>query len=812
MTRFRVAVISVLLLASVIFFVHPQLTGFAVVQLRDPSFVLNLSSFDYQPGDVVQGNIIINFSSPVQSDLLVQLSLANVSQERSLAVLLDDSAIQNVVIPRAEQTTNPTAVKSLTFLDKGDQAVVLRLPKNADVKSFSIHVEGDQIDGSYPAAPYLDIGADGFKEWVYHGAMSGFSSNISYPEGFSFAAESSVIVKDDGRLYCEVFNLSEAKDFEVLAKFGPYGSDTGDMQAVLLSFSGAGSAVSAAGGTDVCDIPESSSMNVSSCRLSLSSVVAGKYLVCVTNAQRDNLGKNVYSLVTDQASSTSSYTCGYFVNAGTCTAVSNGHFYLGVRSAVYASRLNREVSLSDGATQFDAVQALKKFLVNCPAVDGLCAVPLVVGSNAKGKVYLSQVVIQYVSQGLDREEKSFYDTTTQPSYFQSVNGVNLSSNTVGVSIPLSKFSLAVPVDGLGALPLRLSLQGRVKANASIVVEKAVSPNATLARIDRVKSSLLALDKNLLVRFDLQSSVNAVFSSLDRLKLRLSNISRAVDEQVELEAIKSDLDVALADVPRSIALVKEVRDVVLSSAQDFSGFDNADALAAVQRAYTVEGVVKVYAVESFSGTKMFFSVVEKSIRGNLQGVEELVEILPAGSDAVFDRSVQKSNGRVSLVPANSFSYVVDGDIASSLASLKTLVVAESKITKEVAAVPVVCGDNKCTSVRINGELITLEDALTCPVDCKKKVPYTIFVIVGVLVILGIVYFHFYRGPGAAFKTVKKEGLFKNKVDEDNLKNYVRTTLDRKVARDKVEPILLAKGWNKKQVAFVYEEMSKSVKKK
>lgn len=111
---------------------------------------------------------------------------------------------------------------------------------------------------------------------------------------------------------------------------------------------------------------------------------------------------------------------------------------------------------------------------------------------------------------------------------------------------------------------------------------------------------------------------------------------------------------------------------------------------------------------------------------------------------------------------------------------------------------VCGDGICTT--------PLEDDITCPEDCMKKINWWFVIILLALLIGGIYYLNFYKGK-LSFKEIasEKSTLFKSKADENNLRNYVRKSLDHKIPKSRIKNILLAKGWSEKQISHIFRTL-------
>ncbi|MEK6903973.1 MAG: hypothetical protein AABW87_00080, partial [Nanoarchaeota archaeon] len=694
MGRLTVTFVSiVLILVAAMFIKNPPITGSAALDFREPSVKLNLSETSYRAGDSLEGFVFINFTTPFYSDSKFILTIGDSIFESELSDFLDDLGYDYETVDDLDYASNPTSVKTLAFENAGKTNFAFMLPEDADVRDAYFSIEGSSHNSGYPVSPYLDVGMDGFKEWQYFGSFSGFEQNLTYPSGFKATSESSAVVKDDGKFYCEIINLPFAKDYEINSKYSLYDpSNSGNMKAFILSFSGSGNLIRASGGADSCDLPEPSSLGWNSCKISFAEPISGSYLVCVTNTNRPNMGKNAFRLSTDQSSSSTTYICPYFSQQGDCTLVSSDHFYIGVKKGIYSNVLNKKVGLQDAITQYDFIDSLNEYLAECVPSDGKCAVPVEVGSDSKGKIYLSDLLLSYVSQGLDKEEKNFYDRITISSYISSIGSFNLASYDYEIEVPLDSLDISVPELAGGNLTVKVYIDNTLKSSAQINVTAGLSVNSTLAKVEKAKSNLLSLNTAVLNMLKLAPTVNSAISSLDSLRQRL--LASSSNESIDVESLQSDADEVLNTIPRSISEVNVISDIATVNLNDLAGFERADVLYRVQKAYAVKGIATVYQISYYSGAREYYTLVEKSISGNIASAriaEMVMEDAPfTVDDLQFNFNVQKDASKAIFSAKPSFSYLVEGDVSSYLSRLKTVVLSDS-ITDQVAEVPVACGD-------------------------------------------------------------------------------------------------------------------------
>lgn len=116
----------------------------------------------------------------------------------------------------------------------------------------------------------------------------------------------------------------------------------------------------------------------------------------------------------------------------------------------------------------------------------------------------------------------------------------------------------------------------------------------------------------------------------------------------------------------------------------------------------------------------------------------------------------------------------------------------------------CGDGYCTK--------DYEDKQKCPEDCGGKLPIGWFIGLAIVLIIGIVYFNIYKGPGN-FKSIANKlsfSLFRKKLfvserDRIVLRNYIVRALQRRFSKQQIITVLIHKGWSKKQIASIFRNI-------
>ena len=96
------------------------------------------------------------------------------------------------------------------------------------------------------------------------------------------------------------------------------------------------------------------------------------------------------------------------------------------------------------------------------------------------------------------------------------------------------------------------------------------------------------------------------------------------------------------------------------------------------------------------------------------------------------------------------------------------------------------------------------------DEEEEFPWTLYIILGAVLLLGIIYINFYKGPGNFMQITNSVsyGLFHKKLfvterDKIILKEFVRNAQARRFGEKEITDSLLAKGWTKKQIKLVFK---------
>jgi hypothetical protein len=127
----------------------------------------------------------------------------------------------------------------------------------------------------------------------------------------------------------------------------------------------------------------------------------------------------------------------------------------------------------------------------------------------------------------------------------------------------------------------------------------------------------------------------------------------------------------------------------------------------------------------------------------------------------------------------------------------------------------CGDGKCfIDLGIGVDEKDSSNSNYCPQDCGEKIPWVWYIVLGVVLIFGILWINFYRGPGNFFDVTNKISfsLFKKKLfmvekDKIQVETFIMRAFREGFNEGEIRRALQKKGWSVKQLNFVFEEIKR-----
>jgi hypothetical protein len=287
------------------------------------------------------------------------------------------------------------------------------------------------------------------------------------------------------------------------------------------------------------------------------------------------------------------------------------------------------------------------------------------------------------------------------------------------------------------------------------------------------------------------------NSIYRLKEEFDNLSvgNYSDEERNRRygEIASELD-DLLNVPERIlfkneTIVNSFRISKPEEVPDFSLYILSDKKRDALYFYNQENVrvdfkLELYDVRYLNGEEESYMYVEKNVSGEGDYLVEDLRGYDLNSDVfVFSDgySFDSDNGLLYWDEVKDVSYAVR---ANEINLINSIVFKDVEVKE----------DTDVVIVR------------------ERKIPWNIYIILGIILILGIIYINFYKGPGnfrqvsnaISFKLFKKR-LFVTERDRVVLERFIYNAMQRGFSKGQIKEALLQKGWSDRQIEYVMKRM-------
>ena len=795
----------------------------------------------YIIGEEIVLDLKVNFSGPILKTTNLKGSIADYEVYRNLMDVLDYQGVYYNTDEGAKDLVGSTLQADFAFNDAGSQVVYLRVDSNTDTfESLNLDVSGS--GSPPPKMPYLDFGADGNIEWQFFGDLNGYSTDFILSDTLTENDDGEIIIPDDDSNYwCEKINLPYTRDVQVYAKLEEL--DVGEnITATIVQLSNPSclNDCDGYGGQYVCDLePEGAGANYYGCDVNMGYAIEGEFLVCIYNNVEGSGSTQHAKLKIEGNNINSAYTCSFTGDKYSCDSDGSDDFLIKVKSGVYTEVLNGQANFMAGlVNSYEAfIDVLNNEIENCDDLtDGKCAIPLEVGSLSEGILSLENLNMEYqTGSGLKSTDQFYMGMSSDPGRIIEIGSIDLEniSNSEVLEMSTSGLLLFTPfVNDSGTYELKLSLD----PGPFTTLDVEIGGNGSSGLGDGAESlikeyiSFLNLQQtsysDVLDSFGLTEDVVSALSDLNGYLNTLNSLNNSNQTEVENfnEGLNDDLDALLTNLPKTIDVLSELEEVVIIEPNDIT-LDITDSederLNAyyVQEDFTINSVVKYVQIELFDGTFTEGTTVTKTING--QGSNYYVyETIPTSivlnpkDDVLMEGFSLFNEGvntlyrqEVSSVSGFSYSYFVESDISSGSSELKTILIPKNGIAPRGDESVPVCGDNKCAVLEVDGEKIYLEDALSCPEDCAKKVNWSgilIIFFIGLLIIIAVtVYFRFFKSGAGSKGETRKAAQFASPGDEEKLRKYISSSLRSGISRDKIIKTLLERGWKKEQVDYAFK---------
>jgi len=237
----------------------------------------------------------------------------------------------------------------------------------------------------------------------------------------------------------------------------------------------------------------------------------------------------------------------------------------------------------------------------------------------------------------------------------------------------------------------------------------------------------------------------------------------------------------------------------------------EGVFSLQEKLTADANYYVVDITYLDGRTESFRIVEKQISCSANN-GSIIEYLPEDVGSFSEDNILQADDcdvneqylECSL-SVEKIVYKLPEGALEDLTATKTFLFVEEGFQPTPAGETWECGNGICE--RIEAELDL------CPQDCPKMRIWP-FILLGIILIAGVYYFNFYKGPWnfkdlANFISVKlaKRRIFTSKEDMLKLEGYVRKMLAQGMTEQQLRYILAKKGWTEEQLNYIFEKVKR-----
>ena len=829
MNKLVVIVLSLIILNSLL-----------ISATKDPIINISLSKHEYLQKEKLLGDITLTFTDQAE-DKDVEIRFNQNSDITKVSQILD-------VLGENYETIS--GKKELTPLEQPDGSVIfpplvqelgISVSKEAEDFTGAGNIGGWEVNGKAPQFPYLDVANDGLVEWSYLGNLLGWTSYINSNDLGTEAGQVEIQNKDAS--VCQKITLtSKVKAINITANYKDVASGV-KVKAKLLTIPD--NSKKSFGASD-CELTKVNTPLASwgSCVINfdeIPKVRQGDYLICVLPdlgaSTTTDTPTTFFRIAKDNKQTQKSYICihksgGY----SECNQNNNYNYLIKASLPIYNGTLDKgSVSFSEGITEANLNSSIMAYLSSsaCQDEEDTCIIPIEVGSLSPGRLFFNGFSIRVKREGIV-EEAIIQKLRSLNDIITTINSKNLAVNQVKISIPIRAiYNFSTPVvTETKVIPLEVRY-GSSRAIDFIEVKPSVlsgkkEVNETITDILKILDSYLVTETK-----DLLSKVNINIDNLKTTflayKSRLGNIeSNTSKTQTEKDreklALLNEIENIKKSVPRYFYLgdrasnIPAIPPLPTDIKPSILGDKDSDAakeyILSLQQEISISSNAKAFFVKTFDNQSNEYTIINRVVAGAPSDAF-IVDIIPKTiaqsstnlileptttvleSDPIIKKQLSSGSG--------TLSYMIQGNIVDQVTNINTLVVSladapSGNQARQASYSNVKCGNNICDT--------PLEDEKVCPEDCKPKRNWTLIIILIVVLVFGVFYINFYRGPGNIqhLFTQIKERLFHTEIDKLNLVNYIKKASKHK-SREQITRILLSKGWNQEQIETAFREAHK-----
>jgi len=810
---------------------------------------IGLEKAKYYPNEKLEGNITINFADKIKPDEKLVVEFVGNEYEKEIKDVLQ---LLNLSYEKEEpkiELKNPEEEKELVFND-GSRYFGIRLPYDANVTHATLSISGESDnDLAFPKIDFMSEEANEILwEWQYYGIFDGYKDETKT----SFKEEEvkdyeEIGLGDNLTLYCDVINL-EGSNFVVNATYkGPLVDDENlnpVLKAViipLLSWTYGSEEIDVEGDlTFSCELPPQNRFKLGGCEIETDIAFHGPALVCLYLKEAYNNGTPIYKIKTiRRAPPSAGYYCyvEYEEDAppyvSVCDITDYTDFIILVKEAEYNGVVKSELNFQKWFTNYLSFETvLNKILEDCePDEVGRCNIIANVSALNSGKLHLKDLEITYqVETGAGyttSTTRHIYDVERTPELITEINNTNITNYTLVVPLGMIA-NITVPniTQATKVLSLYAECDGKsdtigflVYGKISEVEDAKKAVEETLESLEDLKS---ATDerKKIIELLELKDTISQAITELQTYSTQIETVEKSEasyeEKREQLKDIYNSTISLRENLPMDITIKNKVSDIVVVEPDDITEDiveeGKRDEVAAFQNNFEVKIDVSNFVLEKFSHELVkknlvevtittsetvknvdIYLVVDKGIAENVADIifEQTPEIVKADPIVKWHKSTFGNEVK--------FSFIIDKEEQVNPYDIKMIVVPLGEEVNETAGAETVeCGDGVCTR--------PLEDEITCPQDCKAKMPWGVIITILLVVIVAVGLISAYKfSPSFRALLKRKKNPFKSEADLNAVMNYIKASLEQKKTIEEIGNVLASKGWTEEQINYALNEL-------
>src|SRR3989344_5875296 len=770
---------------------------------------ISLDRGNFGQGEGLEGLLYFNYTGIIDKNIPIIFDISNQKIKNKTLddlnlsfgpFLLSKAKYEGTGSKVAKYTTEfsspGTEIKAMMDLSEDD------LNKLADItyiKNIKFDVIGASFFGDYPTDVKIDIGSDGLVEYTYKGGLTGSYKLIDDSDYLSDDDMDSYVevMGAYNSVYCEKVKLNPSIRYKIGVLSKKLTEDVWKLKAIITDNGGYYNCDK----NNCCDLDVGNTFDEYSCEIDYDVSDSNKdYFICVYVAEGET-NKAYFQMGTD---TDSSVVRGYYKNNPV-----NRDYFIKAYWGEYEKKL-----MTTSTAQINP-SILQNYLVNPKCDDSCLVIPINISSSTKGKITLDilkfnvteipkAVISLEQDYGIVNKDVSFNASKSQRarsnasiSSYSWDFGDNITSSGIFVTHKYTQpgnYTIKLEIKDVDGLIGITSLKLRINpATLTLSEELNYSIIDIQNRLDNLNIDTYVKDTATILGIDMQ---------LNSALIQVNSLISQYNSNQTLEAIKYQLDELMKTLPLGLSVnvvnydgrvndYKQIPDAITLNIPDVENFEQSVFLAQKDILIKAEArEVRIY----YPDKEEDLILVKKQVTG--QG--DIYEVLAPGAikkEILTEGSITISPS-VYLFSTSSYAYTLEGiDINKGIDS-KTFVVPIDlqpyKIDMGEKVTPL-CGDNICDN------------------DCKSKLPWLWLSILIVVLVVLIFYVHFYKGKysfsyffNKPKKIEKKQELFKNLKDKENLERFIVNSREKKFTDEQIRFLLRKKGWRDEQIDSVLKK--------